>query len=173
VLYVYRGIEWLKDPRDGVLGSSANALADFDRATAIDPAYPDAYYHRSQVWKRRREHDKVVQEFTTLIERNPDCALGHQALAWILASCDVDRIRDGPRAVKEATRACELTQWKDENCLDTLAAACAETGDFPAAVKWVERAIELLSESKTPNGDLRFAFETRRALYLSRRPCRE
>jgi hypothetical protein len=28
-------------------------------------------------------------------------------------------------------RACELSQWKDAACLDALAAAYAETGDFP------------------------------------------
>jgi tetratricopeptide (TPR) repeat protein len=171
--YVYRGRERLKDPHDRLVQNSANAFADFDRATAIDPTYADAYYQRSQIWKLKRAHYKVVGEYTALIERNPDHPLGHQGLAWTLASCDDARVRDGQRAVREATHACELTHWKDENCLDTLAAAYAEAGNFTAAVKSVDRAIELLGKAPLAGDDLLLTFQTRRALYLSFRPCRE
>ena len=42
-----------------------------------------------------------------------------------------------------ATRACELTQYQNPVPLATLAAACAETGRFPEAVSFAERAQEL------------------------------
>ena len=51
-------------------------------------------------------------------------------LAWLLATAPDARFRDGPRAVEHATRACELSGWRDAAALDTLAAAYAET---PAA----------------------------------------
>ena len=134
---------WWKTPK--------SALADFDRATEIDPAYGEPYYYRARIWKRKGATERVVREYETLIERNPNHALGHQGLAWTLSTSEDPRVHNPRRAVKEATLACELTHWNDANCLDTLAAACADSGDFPVAVKWEDRAIALLQRFESPD----------------------
>jgi hypothetical protein len=49
------------------------------------------------------------------------------------------------QALKDATAACKLMDWKDENMIDTLAMACAEVGDFGSAVRYDEKALALSS----------------------------
>ena len=52
-------------------------------------------------------------------------------------------MRDAKKAVEHATRACDLSGWKDASHLSTLAAAYAEFGKFKEAVKRQKQAIDL------------------------------
>jgi len=60
-----------------------------------------------------------------------------------LATCPDSEYRDSKPAVAAARRACELSGWVDFNILDTLATACAQTGQFAEAVAWQTKAVEL------------------------------
>jgi hypothetical protein len=46
-------------------------------------------------------------------------------------------------ALTDAKKACDFSSWKNGYPIRALAAAYAESGDFPNAIKWEERAIEL------------------------------
>ncbi len=50
----------------------------------------------------------------------------YNQLAWIRATCSDASVRNGKEAVAAASKACELTEWKDWEFIDTLAAACAK-----------------------------------------------
>jgi hypothetical protein len=102
--------------------------------------------------------------------RNPD---PHKILARLLATCNEAATRDGKRAVEEATRACELSKWKDPDCLDTLAASHAEAGDFAAAVKWETQAIKLLTAETGFDTDEYLKMQVRLNLYKHSEPCHE
>ena len=57
-------------------------------------------------------------------------------LAWVLATSPDDSVRNGPKAVEMANRAVQLSPDRQEPLfLDALAAAYAETGQFPIAVQ--------------------------------------
>lgn len=66
-----------------------------------------------------------------------------------------------------ATKACELSFWKEAHFLDILAAAHAEAGDFAEAVKWAEQAVSLAFKHK------RGQYESRLQLYREDKPYRE
>jgi tetratricopeptide (TPR) repeat protein len=65
------------------------------------------------------------------------------ALSWLLATCPDDAFRDGTRALGLAKRA--VTQGGGASARDALAAALAETGDFPGAVEAAQQAVDLTS----------------------------
>jgi tetratricopeptide (TPR) repeat protein len=88
-------------------------------------------------------------------------------LASALAISPEAEFRDGKLAVEFATRACELTAWKDPAYLDTLAAAHAEAGHFEAAVRRQAEAIALLSDVHEKE-----AYGMRLRLYQGKKPFR-
>lgn len=89
------------------------------------------------------------------------------SLAWLFATSWNPKYRGGDRAVRLATRACELTEWKKAHMLDTLAAAHAEAGQFDDAVERQRQAMELASKKKKAD------YESRLLLYQRREPYRE
>jgi hypothetical protein len=89
-------------------------------------------------------------------------------VAWLRATCPEKRIRNGRKAIKEATRACELTEWKLWGYIDTLAAAHAEAGNFFEAIKYQKQVLPMAQADKL--GD---EVRKRLTLYEHHKPYRE
>jgi tetratricopeptide (TPR) repeat protein len=75
-----------------------------------------------------------------------DPAMARNSLAWLRATSTNPKLRDGERAVQDATTACKLADWKNDAYLDTLSAALAESGRFDEAVEQLQMAIDLNPE---------------------------
>jgi tetratricopeptide (TPR) repeat protein len=120
------------------------AIAELNRAIELDPTYVKALLARGRAAKRKFDYGSAIADYAEAARRAPGNAETHQALAWMLGTCQKREYRDGARGVQEGMRACELSGWKSPECLNALAAACAEAGDYDSAVKWQSKAVELL-----------------------------
>jgi tetratricopeptide (TPR) repeat protein len=118
------------------------AVGDYSQAIRLDPKWADAYFNRANVYKAKKDYDRAVSDFREVVRLDPRDADACDSLAWLLATCPERNVRDGKKAVEYATEACELTSWKESYFLGTLAAACAEIGEFDKAVRWQKKALE-------------------------------
>ena len=108
-----------------------------------------------------------------VIRLNPNHILACNNLAWLLAVHPDANGRNGAKAVKYATKACELSEWKTPPYFDTLAAAYAEAGDFGNAVKWQTRYLESDHLKSNPSKDASEKARQRLSLYEQKQPNHE
>ena len=146
-------------------GSIEEAEAHLTEALRANPGDADAHNNLGTILSRQRRYAEAEAHFAEARWIQPGDPNAYNESAMIMAACPEAKFRDGKKAVEFATRACELTQWKNPRVLDTLAAAQAEAADFDAAVKSQERAIGLLGDERQ-----KADYRSRLALYKPKSP---
>lgn len=145
------------------------AIRRFNRALEIDPEQFLARRGRSDAEISVGDHAAAIADLEKAMELEPDNEGVLNNLAWVLATSPEDVLRDGKRAVEIATKACELSEWRQPHIISTLAAAHAETGDFEQAKTYSRRAVEGSEEAP----DIRTQLESELASYEAGKPWRE
>lgn len=132
-----RGFAWKRK------GDKDRAMADFNEAIRINPKEALAWRVRGATWAGKADYQKALADYTESLRADPENpeTLHHRAI--LLSVCTDARYRNGAQAVEDATKACELTEWKTPLFLNGLASAYAEKGDFASAIRWQTRAMEL------------------------------
>jgi tetratricopeptide (TPR) repeat protein len=117
-------------------------------------ALGEALYFRGEV-------DRALGHFQEAIRLDPPNGLA--GLAWVMATTSNPQFRDGAKAVRLAKLANQITNYKQPEMLDTLAAAYAEAGNFSEAISTAQWAVELARAGGRT--DLAREIEPRVALY--------
>jgi hypothetical protein len=115
------------------------------------------------------QYSNVVAVLYKAILFDPNDDSSYNQLAWIKATCSEASVRNGKEAVSAATKACELTEWKVWEYIDTLAAACAEAGDFKRAIQFQKQALR----TGNPTESEQKAMGERLSLYKQSQPFRD
>ncbi len=143
------------------------AISDFDAAIRLDPGYGKAHYNRGLTRLVLKHYAAARDDFAAARRLTPDHAMAHVMEAFVLACCPDAALRDEPRAVELAARACELTGGKEFYPLAALAAAHAECGRFDEAVRLALRAEAVAADGQ--KADVRKDL----ALYRAGKPARD
>jgi tetratricopeptide (TPR) repeat protein len=146
-------------------GQAEAALGTVQAVLEKEPNFAPAYYCLGVLREQGGQITAAVAAYKRALEVQPDFPEVLNNLAWLLAASHEPALRNGPRAVMLAQRACDLTKNETPLFLGTLAAALAEAGRFREAIAAAEHAIA----RATAIGDTGVAQRNRELLELYRR----
>lgn len=109
-------------------------------AITLQPEMFRAYNNRAAAYDRMGRQVEAIADYEKTLQLNPGFVRAWDNLAWLLATSEKTEIRDPQRAITLAAKACELSEFKDWTCLNTLATCSSENQDFRSAVKWAKAA---------------------------------
>lgn len=141
------------------------AVADYNAVLEIDPANVLAYTYRGDVRFDQQAYGLAAADYRRAVDLDGAGSRTYLSAAWFLATCPNSRYRDAELALQAAQRAIELAGERDWRCLEVMAAAYANAGDFENAVAYQTKALELAPPDE-PDAARRLE------LYRSGRPYR-
>lgn len=151
-----------------ITGKYDEAIKDFNEGLRLKPNDANALAARGFAYSRKGEYNKAEQDFNEAMQLDTNSDMVCNSLAWLRATCPIASMRNGKEAVLMATKACDLAHWKRWTSIDTLAAACAEAGDFEKAVYYEKMALGMVGVAS----DIE-ELQNRISLYEKQQPYRE
>lgn len=148
------------------LNRHREALLALNEAVRLDSENPAFLTSRGDVHAAMGDYDSALADYGKAIEVDPTFATAYRNGSWLLATCPDARYRDAENAVIGAEKALDLAFGDRHLCLDTLAAAHANAGEFDKAIEVVQQAI-----AEAPRGVQSF-YATRLKMYQDQQPFR-
>ncbi len=128
-------------------GKLDEARASYLQVLQLKPDHKQALQNLGNLLIAQGKLTEAIPFLQRLLRVDPDSVDALNRLAWLFATHVDAGVRNGPQAVELATRACQLTGWRQAQSLNTLAAAYAEEGRFDDAVQTAQQALAIASAS--------------------------
>ncbi len=122
------------------LGRIEEAIAAFGEALEMEAGLLEPRLSLAALLARQGRYVEAAATLRAGLRAAPGEAKLLVALAWILATCPDDAVRDGESAMMLAEQAVELTGGQEASALNALAVGLAEAGRFEEAIRTAERA---------------------------------
>jgi tetratricopeptide (TPR) repeat protein len=145
------------------------AIEMYDAILADEAKNSDVLKARGDALLSIGKHAEAIADYDKSLEIEADDTHVLNNLAWVLATSPEDNVRNSKRSIELATKACELTQYKQAHILSTLASGYAEAGDWETAIKWSSKAVEVGSDEAETTDQLKKELES----YQQKKPWRE
>jgi len=120
-------------------------IAHYQKAIELKPDFVEAHYDLANAFLQNGDESGAVVQFQRVLELQPQNIQAGNNLALLLATSTNGAIRNGTKAVELAERMNQLSGGGQPVILVALAAAYAETGQFPKAVETAQKALQLAS----------------------------
>ncbi len=148
-----------------------DAIRHYKKALKLEPENSDFHCRLGLTMKLQGKISSSLDHYRKALKLNPKNLEAMNNLAWIYATHEDERVRNGTEAVRLAQRACELTGYRQGAFVDTLCAAYAEAGRFDEAVKGAEKLLDWAESAGQK--DLVEKIRSRLKLYKAGKPYRE
>ncbi len=129
------------------MGELNKARESLERALELKPSDAGLHGHLGALLSQSGQAKQAIAAYRKAMELGPERAEAPNNLAWLLATHPDAEIRNGAEAVRLAESAVKLGGRQHAFLLGTLAAAYAEAGRFPDAIKAAEEAMDLAKKS--------------------------
>lgn len=133
-------------------GDAEAALNAFDQGLELDELHTGLLYGRGQANVRLGRFEDASHDFTTLIKAAPNQPFGYYGRARAVLANARPENSELRRAVTDAHRACELSNWKSDVYLALLLKAYTAVDD-PEGIRSVEAKLEQLKSKAQENKD--------------------
>ncbi|OGV65697.1 MAG: hypothetical protein A2498_08660 [Lentisphaerae bacterium RIFOXYC12_FULL_60_16] len=145
-----------------------------ETALRLDPGHGGLHALVGTIAGKQGDFPGAVRAYREAVRLSGNAWNYRMELAWLLATCREDSVRDGADAVRLAREACEASGWNSARALETLAAGHAEQGNYSEAVAIQRRALETALRGGDGGAEDRLEEMRRRlAAYGQNRPWRE
>jgi Zn-dependent protease with chaperone function len=112
-----------------------------------NPDSPNHYSMLGDLYYSNKNYSKTIKAYEQSIALAPDNPQVLNNLAWLYATCEVERFRDPKKALKLAQKAAEIE--KSPHILDTLAESFYVNSQFEKAVEAEMGALDLATQNRT------------------------